>query len=342
MTNGNCESPVEVGQPVPSGNELNPEHTHRRTSPYSDGCASWLQRVPAYSCLSFVLGTVLLAAAALKGHQLITGYVPGKTLLTSWTFQLLTIEVELALGIWLVSGFYKRYAARVALGYFVILAGASAYLVTAAAECCGCLGRLAISPWFTLVFDLAAISSLLLCPLSKERSTDGFSSKPYLATSLIAGCCFLGLFLLVAAPDRYVASTLDGNRGQDGDLVVLDVENWQGKRLPVLDYLDIGPRLGAGRWMLILYHSDCPRCDDAITKEDGTVRDGDLGLALVQVPRSTGLAGEPRLTLRKPFVLGSLSPSRRWVVVTPVVLTLENGIVTHVQGGSAETTGAAP
>jgi hypothetical protein len=285
--------------------------------------------VSAYSIVSISLGLVLLVAAALKGHQLITGYVPGRTLLTSRFIQILTVEAEFGLGIWLISGFHRRFAGCIAMAYFILLAGASAYLLTIGEECCGYLGRLAVSPWFTFVFNLAAISCLWVFPPVGAAIT--FSSRPWRATAAVSAFCFLGTYLLVAMPQYRVASSVDSDLGGDGEMVVLDVENWKGRQFPVLDFIDIGERLNTGRWLVILYHADCPRCEEVIKGLEEAGNDGDLKVTLIEVPLFSGFAEGPRLGTNKTFLLGKLAPTKRWLIVTPVLLRLEEGVVTGIQ-----------
>ncbi len=45
---------------------------------------------------------------------------------------------------------------------------------------------------------------------------------------------------------------------------VLEPGEWAGKELPILEHIDIGDRLKAGNWLVLLYHYDCPGCAEAI------------------------------------------------------------------------------
>lgn len=55
-----------------------------------------------------LLGILLLIAACLKGWQLLTEPVANKDIWTNRSFLIFTIEFELALGIWLLSGIFKK------------------------------------------------------------------------------------------------------------------------------------------------------------------------------------------------------------------------------------------
>jgi hypothetical protein len=290
--------------------------------------ANVLKRIPISTWVTSLLGLVLLVAAVLKCHQLITGYVPGRTFLLSRWFQTLTVEIELALGLWLISGFYRNLAARVGLGFFALLAAASAYLILAGEECCGCLGRLAVNPWFSFVFDLIAVCSLWLLPASLSGGV-GFHTRPNWATGVVACFCFLAPFLLVASPEYRTASTAAGDFGGNGELVVLDVENWVGKRLPILEQIDIGKRLGQGDRTILLYHWDCPKCEESIRLLRST--DATTQVALIHVPSLSGLSIRPLFHISESFTRGSLVGSHRWLVRTPLIVRLVDGKVMHVQ-----------
>jgi hypothetical protein len=70
------------------------------------------------------------------------------------------IEVEILLGLWLLSGLAPRASRLAALGFFVLMSGVSFYLAVTGQRSCGCFGRIAVSPWLTLGLDIAAVGLL--------------------------------------------------------------------------------------------------------------------------------------------------------------------------------------
>ena len=72
-----------------------------------------------------LLGLVLFGASVLKGHELATGPVAEDGLLTSRWFLVGLVELELALGLWLIVGLYPArswlvvLAAHLGLGTIV-------------------------------------------------------------------------------------------------------------------------------------------------------------------------------------------------------------------------------
>jgi hypothetical protein len=107
-----------------------------------------------------------------------------------------------------------------------------------------------------------------------------------------------------------------------GNLVVLEPEKWVGRRWPLLEYVDQRAELSVGRWQVVLYHHECPRCQ-AVLERLADVRGH---LALVEVPPHGG----PPANAPPGAHLARLSETREWFVETPLVLTLRDGIVEGV------------
>src|SRR5947209_5245125 len=71
-----------------------------------------------HQIVPITVGFVLLVAALAKGHELATAPVADKDIWTSRWFLIGVVELELFLGLWLVSGLYARAARYVALTCF--------------------------------------------------------------------------------------------------------------------------------------------------------------------------------------------------------------------------------
>ena len=195
-------------------------------------------------------------------------------------------------------------------------------------------GSITRQPLVYFFFNLTAICSLALCPPGQQNQRT-IASHSNQATIFLAVFCFLGLYFLVATSEKpVVASAEDTNLGQFGEIVLLDVENWTGKRLPVLDLVDQGSRLGEGRWQVIFYHADCRKCEEVIRQANEKPPSKEEKIALIEVPAFNGTAVGPPPGTDPTMVRGRLSGERRWVIQTPQVLHLENGRVTRVLTGS--------
>lgn len=119
--------------------------------------------------VSFLAGLFLLIAAGLKVEG--TSFDLSQDLLGMPQFQLAVIEVEVILGLWLVSGWWNRAARAGALAFFAAAAAASLYMALIGAPSCGCFGRASVSPWITLVLDLTIFAALaLLRPPAGDRA----------------------------------------------------------------------------------------------------------------------------------------------------------------------------
>jgi len=106
------------------------------------------------------LGLVLLLAAALKTEQLATGHSMENSFFTSrWSLTVL-IELELALGLWLLVGLYAPLSRRVALACFSAFAAVSFQQALSGKASCSCFGAVSIRPWSMFLFDLVAIAAL--------------------------------------------------------------------------------------------------------------------------------------------------------------------------------------
>ncbi|HMP58464.1 MAG TPA: hypothetical protein PKD86_03830 [Gemmatales bacterium] len=277
--------------------------------------------------MSLGLATALLGAAALKMEVLIGGHRPGTTWFTSTSFEVMVVLSELGLGFWLLSGQWPQWAARVSAVYFLGLAAVSGYLFATSAECCGCLGRLAIHPKFTFSFNIAA---LVACAWVRPPASSASWLIPPTARSMLAVTAFLGgtTFLLTSMPETRVAAWTPSEPLPEGDVVVLDPSAWTGTRWPLLDEIKTGTQLNTGRWKVVLIHADCSKCFDVIASLEA--RAGEAHLAVVEVPRASGFESTP-FSLDRHILVDKLRPTRRWQATTPIVVELDDGVVTSVE-----------
>ena len=88
-----------------------------------------------------LLGGLLVTAAALKGHELFTLPVANADLWSYRPFLIFQVECELALGLWLLSGLWKRLAWWISLGCFGLFCGVTLYKALTGAASCGCFDK---------------------------------------------------------------------------------------------------------------------------------------------------------------------------------------------------------
>ena len=104
------------------------------------------------------------------------------------------------------------------------------------------------------------------------------------------------------------------------------MENWTGRQLPILEHINVSRSVARGNWTLIFYHDDCEKCREVISKIARSGREL-KSVILVEVPPFAGMTLRPQSEWEQLFVHGKLASSRRWVVETPQILRVENGIV---------------
>ena len=163
------------------------------------------------SILAKLLGCFLLLAAILKAHGLFTDPYGQENFLSPLWLQFLSIEVELLLGLWLLSGMRPRLAWWVTLSFFAILAGMSFLLAWQGQASCGCFGKVEVNPWYTFALDIVIVAIML--PLSFTNLTSRAASAPggitqlfnpifqiTLITTLLLSILALGFTLITGDP----------------------------------------------------------------------------------------------------------------------------------------------
>jgi len=321
-------------------------------------------RITPYDAVCIVLGLILLTAAALKGHQLATEPVAETSLFSSRWLLIGVVEFELFFGLWLLSGLYPRRTRQAALVCFSAFACVSFYKALSGEATCGCFGRVPVNPWYTLLLDLAAVAALLLCrparraetsPLPLSGEGPGVRARASLLPLAAEGpgvragagarpACIFGLFLVAGIPaalamGTYRAATLDdsGDIFGDSEFVVLEPETWIDRPFPLLKYVDVGDRLTEGEWIVVMYHHECPSCQEAIRhyKREAislASASDSRRIALIEVPPYHG----HRAASDRHCLAGRLADVRHWLVSTPVEIELHHGIVARVSNSDVD------
>ncbi len=109
-----------------------------------------------------IAGLLLLVAAVLKTQQLLIEPVVSEGFWESWKFFLIQIPLEMGLGIWLLSGLFRKAVhllATIAFGGFILVVLGKAL---GGFESCGCFGTIKVNPWITVFAIDVPIFLLLL------------------------------------------------------------------------------------------------------------------------------------------------------------------------------------
>ncbi len=287
-----------------------------------------------------LLGVLLITAAALKGWQLLTEPVANNDIWSYRPFLILTVEFELALGIWLVSGLFKRAAYITALLCFLVFSAITAYKGITGAESCGCFGSVSINPYLTLfAIYIPAVIALLVFRPGNQRHL------PWPSLVRLGAVTSVGLAILVIT-----GAVLGFNQPQKATSTykVLEPQQWPDGQLPILDDIDIGEQLKTGTWLVLFYHPDCPDCIKAMARyrqmeRVPAIKRYNLKIAFIHVP-SFGNSGNSRAnTTNKninanettPWVYGSLLATKQWFITTPAVVLLKTRAVGSAWEGTA-------
>jgi len=148
------------------------------------------------------LGVILLAAAALKAQQLATGLTVESKYLTSRWILLSLIELELALGLWLVLGLYPRQTRWLALTSFATFSAASLQQALVGKASCSCFGAITLRPWYTLLFDVVAVVMLW-----SWRPEESIASESGGVSNSRSHSWRLGVFGLFFLPAGFLAAS---------------------------------------------------------------------------------------------------------------------------------------
>jgi hypothetical protein len=277
-----------------------------------------------------ILGLVLLIAAAFKGYQLSTEPTLEKGLLSSRWFLILEVEFEIAFGLLLLSGLYRRLAWLAAIACFSIFSFVTFYKGISGEATCGCFGKVEISPWYTLIFDLAAVIMLLIFRPQMQHQPFHINLRPTIILIVLA--------LLIGLPSahamiNYSPTTLNDNGiiEGEGNFVILEPKKWIGKQFPLFKYINISDMLSQGNWIILFYRHDCHKCLQAISKyremANETVSNGNfMKIAFLELPPYEEIDAEIRESWA-PYIKGKLDNRHEWYVATPIIMTLRNGQV---------------
>lgn len=151
----------------------------------------------------YLVGLILLVAAALKLYGLNVSPFAQYGWFSTPAVQLTTVGWEIVLGVWLLSGYNRTGAWAVAVVTFLTFAGVSLYLGLIGQASCGCFGAVQASPWQALTVDAVALAILwVVRPVSHGRWGLPRLRPAHLAVRALAAtvgaAVILGLFTAVA------------------------------------------------------------------------------------------------------------------------------------------------
>jgi hypothetical protein len=283
--------------------------------------------------MRFVAGILLLVAVSLKALS------PAESLSFESDYGLplgssaALIASEWLLGVLLVAGLWQRQTIGVALVGFTTFALFSLYRGLVGAESCGCFGTLEVNPWLTFVLDVV-IAAALCRTWMRLKANEAQRAEPVSPwnwrRTTVTSAFAMGIVPLLAwsAHSRPTRLAAESELLQEGGLVILEPEAWLGKRFPLAAYIEqSGADLRKGNWTVVLYHHDCPKCQEALPQYQ----------RLAEQLEAAGSSERVMLVEMPPFgsevpadgaaQAARLSDEREWFVQAPVEIRLVDGKV---------------
>lgn len=299
-------------------------------------------RLSRTECVLKLTGALLMVAAVLKGYQLLTEPVVDNGIWTYRPLLILQVELELALGIWLLSGLFVKSAWLVSVACFAFFAAITLYKGFAGARSCGCFGSVHVNPWITLiVVDLPVVVALnLFRPKSlwsrrillriwwwhrPIRALLRQYVQPWPPWSRFVVTAVLGLAVLGGTTPILA---LNAPAASSPTYEVVKPTTWIGHELPILEYIDIHQQLRSDTWLVLFHHHACPECKEAVSQcqqmAQGLEGNEDfLRIAMVEVPPY----GNRPASGTSSMVWGRLAPVKEWFITTPLIALLDEADV---------------
>ena len=320
-----------------------------------------------------VAGAFLIVAAALKTSQLLTEPILSKGFWESWAFFVFQIPLEFGLGIWLVCGLFRKAAwllGTIAFCGFIFVTGYKAF---GGAASCGCFGTVHVNPWITLLtIDIPLFVLLVIFRPKGEK----LLPPPWPSAKHFFGVAIPTVVLLVTIvpvlifnkppekTDRYEVvkphewTTIKPVKPppflphHDANAVttvkppaadanpepnkMVSANRRQENEWPMLKMITIADSLRSGVVVVLLYHYDCPGCQEAIPMynrlcSELSGNDDAIRFAFIAAPPYGSEKEDPVPTDTK-CLKGKLQSDKKEIIMTPLVVLLQEGAVIKVSG----------
>lgn len=280
-----------------------------------------------------IAGVVLVVAALLKVHQLLTEPVLSTGFWESWLFFVIQIPLELGLGIWLLCGLFRKAAWLIGVFAFALFIAVTIQKSVTGAASCGCFGRVQVNPWITLfAIDVPLFILLLIFQPKGEK----LLPPPWPNAAHFFGVA-IPTFLIIGG--IVPALVLNKPSDETEKYEVVKPEVWLtsaqtlGEEWPMLEHIDIADDLRSPMVVVLLYHYDCQDCWDAISLYDQTARDlagneNEISFAFIEIP-PYALPQDNPIPDETPCLTGKLDSTKKWYVLTPLIVVLTDGVVVN-------------
>lgn len=308
-----------------------------------------------------IAGLLLIVASILKAHEILTEPVMSKGFWESWLFFVIQIPLELGLGIWLVSGLFRKAAWLLATISFAGFIGVTLWKGITGQASCGCFGKIQVNPWITLfAMDVPVFLLLLIFrPKGEKLLPPPWPHPAHFIPVAMVTCLLLGALVptlvfnkpgdegigrggqqyIVIKPDNWTSSesgpqhSFDAAGAQESDFaekISGNIPSWQ----LMLEHIDIAEQLKSGAVVVLFYHWDCPDCKDAIplyeqySRQLSSAADDQIKFAFINAP-PYGTESQEIVSKDTSAMVGRLDESRKWIFETPLIFLLSDGKLIH-------------
>ena len=218
---------------------------------------------------------------------------------------------------------------------------------------CGCFGSAGPPPSVMLLIDGLLLAGVLVFRPRRALTATGIGFPAIIGSALV------GFAVAFLVPDRVVANTTEGGMTQDSNTteVILDEQGWPlppaqlegfyfpqfgewpGRKLSDIPFAHLLPRplpeaFNEGEWLVIYYRADCEHCQEMFLTylSDPVLETPTLAVGLPDYVPEAAL--EFLCTACEITELPGTPPE--YVIQTPVVVRMKDGVVTATVDGSAD------
>ncbi len=284
-----------------------------------------------------VAGLILIIGSGLKVHQLLTEPVISRSFWSSWEFLVFQVPFELGLGVWLVSGLFRKAGWLAGTICFVVFIGFTLHMGLIGAESCGCFGTIKVHPWITLLaIDVPFLAGFLIFrPKDCKLLPPPWPSAKHFFGVAVPALIIMAVITPVVVFNRPADKT--------DEYQVVNPEEWitQGQQSvgewPMLGYIDIAQSLRSNIVIVVFHSNECETCHEAIPVYDQMARDmaankDAMQFAFIEIPPYAELQ-DTLVPVDTPALTGRLESSLEWKMLTPLVVVLREGSVVNFWEG---------
>lgn len=272
-------------------------------------------------------GLLLTLGATGKSAALAKGIMPVVFGFAAPWWTIAVVVFESLLAAWLLGGWRPKACCTLAMVTFSVFAAAGLLAALRGQERCDCFGQVQMPIAIMVPLNLAVAGALAA---SISACGTAAAESPPLAGGLSRAAAVLGAVPLVAAASAAAWSlVLNSRQGS----ITLTPELVSERPAVFLAHVQNGSELARGRWVLLVYRSDCGRCATALAMfaraaelERSRVRHVadhvDLRYAVLLLPGSS-LPPAHAHRLRGFRANAALT----WYAVAPMLVELRDGVV---------------